>query len=48
MTADGWVEDWLSSPRFAVYLATTEGDRNAALELYGSTTTCEHTPRPQP
>lgn len=29
-----WVERWLSAPRFAVYLGTTEGDRDAALSLY--------------
>jgi hypothetical protein len=29
-----WVEGWLSSPRFGVYLHAVSGDRHRALELY--------------
>jgi hypothetical protein len=29
-----WVERWLSSPRFARYLAAAGGDRQLALDLY--------------
>ena len=32
--AGGWVEAWLSSPRFSVYLAATGADRDRALALY--------------
>lgn len=31
---DRWIEDWLSPPRFEVYLAAADGDRRAALGLY--------------
>ena len=35
MTTPGrWIEDWLSTPRFGVYLAATSGDRDRALALY--------------
>jgi hypothetical protein len=32
--AGGWVEAWLSAPRFAVYLAVADHDRGRALALY--------------
>lgn len=31
---DHWIEDWLSAPRFAVYLADATGDRALALARY--------------
>lgn len=31
---DGWIEDWLSKPRFAVYLAATGHEQGSALALY--------------
>lgn len=35
MTDTGpWIEDWLSAPRFAVYLADADGDRALALARY--------------
>lgn len=37
MSADAagrWVEDWLSPPRFAIYLNAADHDRRTALELY--------------
>ena len=30
----GWVEAWLSAPRFAIYLTAGAGDRQRALDLY--------------
>jgi hypothetical protein len=33
-----WVEQWLSQPRFGVYVARAGGDRARALELYESNT----------
>ena len=32
---DRWIEDWLSRPRFAVYLADADGDPTLALARYG-------------
>lgn len=32
--AGPWVEQWLSRPRFAVYLTAAGNDRDRALELY--------------
>ncbi|MDR1998612.1 MAG: hypothetical protein LBQ06_01535, partial [Frankiaceae bacterium] len=32
--AGGWVEDWLSAPRFARYLSEAGGDRARALAIY--------------
>jgi hypothetical protein len=34
VSAGVWVEDWLSAPRFARYLAEAGGDRDRALALY--------------
>ncbi|WP_440901278.1 hypothetical protein [Actinosynnema sp.] len=32
--AGGWIEDWLSAPRFEVYLRAANRDRSLAVELY--------------
>ncbi|WP_224388975.1 hypothetical protein [Pseudonocardia sp. ICBG1293] len=34
MDVGDWIEQWLSRPRFAVYLAEADGDRARALALY--------------
>ncbi|WP_103382813.1 hypothetical protein [Pseudonocardia dioxanivorans] len=31
---DSWLEDWLSPPRFAVYVNAADGDRGRARQLY--------------
>ncbi len=34
MNSGRWIEDWLSTPRFTVYLNAAHHDRRTALELY--------------